>query len=144
MLRCKKALFAFPILAVVLATGAPAFGGVGVNLNINLGPPPVLVSPPPDLVLIPDLGIYFIPGISADVFYFDGWWWAPRGPRWYRADSPRGPWIVTDIRGVPRPLFRVPHDYRAVYGRREHIPYGQWKKDHGDHWGGRRHGRRGD
>ncbi len=146
MMRHARALFAFPILAAFLASGAPAFagGGLGVNLNINLGPPPVLVSPPPDVVLIPGTGVYFVPGISADVFFFDGFWWSPRGPRWYRAESPRGPWIVMESWAVPGPLFRVPRDYRAVYRHERHIPYGQWRKEHGDHWGEGRHGRRGD
>ncbi len=145
MLRAK-ALFAFPILAAFLALGGPAVAraGVGVNLNTNLGPPPVVVSPPSDLVLIPGTGVYFVPEISADVFFYDGFWWAPRGPGWYRAESPRGPWIIMDSRAVPPPLFRVPRDYRVVYRHERHIPYGQWKKEHGDHWGERRHGHRDD
>ncbi len=145
MMRHARALFAFPILAAFLASGVPASAGtgLGVNLNINLGPPPVLVSPPTDLVLIPDTGIYFIPAISADVFFYGGYWWAPRGPRWYRAQSPGGPWIIIESRAVPRPLFGIPRNYRAVYGRAEHIPYGQWKKEHGNHWDEGRHGHRG-
>ncbi|MGE5190531.1 MAG: hypothetical protein ACM3NF_10780 [Gemmatimonadota bacterium] len=145
MIHRARALFAFPLLAAVFVLGAPgdARSDVGVNLNINLGPPPVIESPPADLVLMPGIGVYFIPGISADIFFYDGYWWAPRGPRWYRAQSPRGPWAIARSRAVPPPLFRVPRDYRAVYGRERHVPYGQWKKEHGDHWGGRGHGRRG-
>ncbi len=145
-MRQAKALFAFPILAAFLASGVPALAGtgLGVNLNINLGPPPVLVSPPADLVLIPDTGIYFVPGISADIFFYDAFWWAPRGPRWYRAESPRGPWIVVGSRAVPGPLFRIPRDYRVAYRHERHVPYGQWKREHGDHRGGGKHGRRGD
>ncbi len=146
MLRLVRALFAFPIMAVFLASGVPAFGAtdIGVNLNINLGPPPVLVAPPPELVLIPETGVYFIPDAGADIFFYSGFWWAPRGPNWYRADSPRGPWIIMEVRSVPPPLIRVPRDYRVVYGRAERIPYGQWKKDHGDHWGKKKHGHRDD
>lgn len=146
MMRHAKLLLAFPVLAAFLASGVPdqARAEVGVNLNLNLGPPPVIVSPPAELVLIPEIGVYFVPGISADVFFYDGYWWAPRGPGWYRAESPRGPWHVTSARAVPRPLLRVPRDYRTVYVRERHIPYGQWKKEHGDHWRGRGHGRRGD
>lgn len=143
MKRRTSALFAFPILAAFLASGTPASGGAdfGVNLNINVGPPPVIVSPPPELVLIPETGVYFIPDAGADIFFFGGYWWAPRGPAWYRANSPRGPWIIAEVRAVPQPLLRIPRDYRVVYGRAEHIPYGQWKKKHGDHWGERKHGR---
>ena len=144
MMRHARAVFAIPALAAFLAFGAPAHArsNVGVNLNINLGPPPVLVSPPPDLLLIPQTGIYFIPGISADIFFFDGSWWAPRGPKWYRAHSPRGPWVIADVRHVPGPLYRVPRDYRTVYMREKHIPYGQWKKRHGDHWADHRRERK--
>jgi hypothetical protein len=146
MMRHAKALFAVPVLAAILASGAPAHArsNVGVNFNIHLGPPPVLVSPPPELVLIPRTGIYFIPGISADIFFYDGHWWAPRGPKWYRAHSPRGPWVITGVRSVPGPLFRVPRDYRTAYVREKHVPYGQWKKRHGDHWAGHRGDRKHD
>lgn len=146
MWRYGKALFAFPILAAFLAYGSPAFArsDVGVNLNINLGPPPVLVAPPSDLVLIPGTGVYYVPGVSADIFYCDGYWWAPRGPGWYRAYAPNGPWVVIEARAVPRPLFRVPRDYRVVYRHEERIPYGQWKKEHRGGRGDRHHGRRWD
>lgn len=145
MMRHARSLLAVPILAAFLASGAPAPAGaeVGVNFNVHLGPPPVLVAPPADLVLIPGTSIYFIPGISADIFFYDGYWWAPRGPQWYRAYSPRGPWVVRHVRAVPGPLYRVPRDYRVVYGRAKHIPYGHWKKRHGDHWAERRHDRDG-
>ncbi len=146
MMRYARALFAFPILAAFLASGTPAFArsDFGVNLNVNLGPPPVLVAPPPELVLIPGSGVYFIPSVSADIFFYDGYWWSPRGPRWYRSQSPNGPWIIIESRFIPRPVYRVPRDYRVVYRHERHIPYGQWKKEHGDHWGGRNHGHRGD
>ncbi len=146
MMRHARVLFAFPILAAFLALGAPtsAGAGVGVNFNINVGPPPVFVEPPADLVLIPGTGVYFVPGFSADIFFFDGFWWAPRGPAWYRAGSPRGPWIVAEPRFVPRPLFRVPRNYRARFEHERHVPYGQWRREHGDHWSERTHGRRGD
>ncbi len=142
MLRYGKALLAFPILLAVLASGSPAFARseFGVNLNINLGPPPVLVAPPEDLVLIPGTAVYFIPGVSADIFFFDGYWWAPRGPGWYRAYSPNGPWVIVDARVVPGPLFRIPRDYRVVYRHERHIPYGRWEREHGRHWDGREHG----
>ncbi len=146
MMHRWKALFAFPILAAVLASGAPAsaHSDFGVNLNINLGPPPVYAAPPSELVLIPGTGIYFVPGVSADIFFYDGYWWSPRGPRWYRGYSPRGPWYAIGPRVVPGPLYRVPRDYRVVYGREERIPYRRWEREHGHRGDGFRHGRRGD
>ncbi|HZW37471.1 MAG TPA: hypothetical protein VFF01_11050, partial [Candidatus Deferrimicrobiaceae bacterium] len=78
-----------------------------MNLNINLGPP-VIVSPPSEVALIPGSAIYFVPGVSVDLFFYDGYWWSPRGSRWYRAYEPNGPWVVVEHRYVPAPLFRVP------------------------------------
>ncbi len=147
-MRNINRLYAVPILAAflyVLHAGTPAYGrsDVGVNLNVNLGPPPVIGSPPSELVLIPGTGIYFIPDREADIFFYGGYWWAPRGPRWYRAYAPHGPWVIVRRRSIPAPLFRVPHDYRVVYRGGERIPYGQWKKMHHGHRRDDRHDRDG-
>lgn len=111
-----------------------------VQLNINLGPPPVVVSEPPSVVLVPGTGVYFLPDVNFDVFFFGGYWWSPRGDRWYRAPAYNGPWSGVSRRVVPAPVFRVPHDYRRVYYRERHIPYGQWKQERREHGRGRERG----
>lgn len=110
-----------------------------VRVNVNIGPPPIAVREPPAVVLIPRSQVYFVPEVDYDVFFYNGYWWSPRGDRWYRAGTYEGPWRVVPRRIVPPPVYRVPRDYRRVYMHERHIPYGHWKKEHRDR--GRRGGR---
>ncbi len=99
-----------------------------VNVNINFSPPPVVVAEPPAVVMVPHSQVYFVPDPHVDVFFYGGFWWSPRGEVWYRAKAYNGPWIVVDRYYVPAPIHHVPRDYRVIYERERHIPYGQWKK----------------
>lgn len=121
------------LLGALLTCGAPgvATAGVNVGIGINLGPPPIVVAAPPEVVMVPGSQVYFVPGVDFDVFFYNGYWWSPRGDRWYRARAYNGPWGIVNRRFVPRPVFGVPHDYRRMYGRERHIPYGEWRGGHG-------------
>lgn len=101
-----------------------------LNVNINLGPPPIVVSEPPHIVMIPQTGIYYVPNVSYDVFFYNGFWWSPRGDRWYRASQYKGPWGAVEHAYVPAHLLKVPKNYRVVYKKEKFINYGQWKKQH--------------
>lgn len=120
------------LLGALLVSGAPneAAAGVDVGVNINIGPPPIVVPEPPALVLVPRTQVYFVPGVEFDVFFHNGFWWSHRGEHWYRSRAYNGPWKTIGRRYVPAPVVRVPRDYRNVYVRERHIPYGQWKKEH--------------
>ncbi len=126
------------LLGALLACGAPkeVAAGVDVGVNVNLGPPPVVVAEPPAMVMVPNTSVYFVPEANFDVFFYNGYWWSPRGGRWYRSGAYNGPWKHMDRRFVPRPVFRVPHDYRHVYARERHIPYREWRDHHGGGHGG--------
>ncbi|MBI5604771.1 MAG: hypothetical protein HY879_15640 [Deltaproteobacteria bacterium] len=100
-----------------------------VQVNINLGPPPIVVAEPPELVLIPGSQIYFVPHPEIDIFFYNNYWWSPRGSRWYRARAYKGPWVIVTRRYIPAPVYRVPREYRVIYERERRIPYGQWKKE---------------
>ena len=110
---------------------------------VVVAPQPVYVEEPPEMVFIPRSNVYFVPGVSVDIFFYDNRWWNRRGDRWYRARAYNGPWTAVGPRHVPRAVYRVPADYRTVYVREKRIPYGQWKKAHGKHRGGK-HGRHDD
>jgi len=101
-----------------------------VNLNINIGSPPVVVAEPAEVVLIPGSGVYFVVDTGPDLFFHAGFWWSPRGDRWYRSRVYNGPWVVVEHRIVPLQVIRVPRDYRGRYKKAKHVPYGQWKKSH--------------
>ena len=123
----------YGVLALTAVLGALlALGGTKavaeLNVNINFGPPPVIVAEPPAVVMIPRSQVYFVPDPQIDIFFHAGYWWSPRGDRWYRARAYDGPWVIVERRYVPAPVYRVPKDYRVVYEREKHIPYGQWKK----------------
>jgi len=134
------------LLGALLACGVPkeASAGVDVGVSVNIGPPPIVVAEPPEVVLVPRSQVYFVPGLEFDVFFHNGYWWSPRGDRWYRARAYNGPWRVIHRRHVPGAVIRVPHDYRRVYGRERHIPYREWQGRHGrgEHREMREHDRR--
>lgn len=118
------------VLVILFLTGSPALAPAEVNVNINLGPPAVVVAEPSAVVLVPGVEVYFIPDVDVDLFFHAGFWWSPRGDRWYRSRAHNGPWVMVERRIVPRQVVRVPRDYRVRYARAKHIPYGQWKKAH--------------
>lgn len=120
----------FAILAVLVLAGVPAAARGEVNLNINIGAPPVVVAEPAAVAMIPGIGVYFVPDSDPDLFFYAGFWWSPRGDRWYRSRASRGPWVVVERRVVPVEVVRVPRDYRVRYAKARHVPYGQWKKTH--------------
>ena len=115
-------------LLLALAPTPHAFAGA--QININIGPPPIVVAAPPAVVLIPGSEIYFVPHPEIDVFFYGGYWWSPRGAAWYRAGAYNGPWAVVEHRFVPHAVIGVPRNYRTAYNKEPPIPYGQWKKQH--------------
>ncbi len=143
MKKVMNKVWAAAVLAgALLVAGTPRPASAEVSVNINLGPPPIVIAEPPELVLVPDLQVYFVPHPEIDVFFHDGYWWSPRGNTWYRARAYNGPWGVVERRHIPAAVARMPHDYRGRYEKERHIPYGQWKKQ-GGHPGGKKqkHGR---
>ncbi len=124
-------------LGVLALLGQEQVRSADVRVNVNIGPPPIVVPAPPAVVLIPGSAVYFVPHPEIDVFFHGGYWWSPRGPHWYRAGAYNGPWAVVEHRLVPHPVIGVPKGYRSAYKKEPHIPYGQWKKQHeqqtGDH-----------
>ncbi|MBI1921887.1 MAG: hypothetical protein HYS23_12495 [Geobacter sp.] len=104
---------------------------VSVGVNVNIGPPPITIAAPPAVVLMPSIGVYFVPGLEFDVFFYNGYWWSPRGGVWYRAKGYNGPWGVVNKRYVPGPVVRVPGDYRTKFANERHVPYKEWKEKGG-------------
>lgn len=123
--------FGLVLIFTFLIIGPVGTAQAEVNVNINIGPPPIVVSEPPTVVMMPQSGIYFVPGYSFDVFFYNGYWWSPRGDRWYRAGQYNGPWGIVQRNYVPEPLFSVPKNYRAVYKNERPINYKQWKNNYG-------------
>jgi len=117
------------ILSLLVALGAKK-ARAEVSVNINLGPPPIVVAEPPEMVIVPGSNVYFVPDPHIDVFFYGGFWWSPRGDRWYRARAYKGPWVHMAPSAVPRSVIYMPRDYRTRYLHERRVPYGHWKREH--------------
>jgi hypothetical protein len=125
--RIFRCLLAGAAIAAAMGFSEPARAEVSVNINLG---PPVVIAEPPHLVLVPQSQVYFSPDPQVDIFFYGGYWWSPRGDRWYRATEHNGPWGVIERSRVPQEVIVVPRDYRTRFEREKPIPYGQWKKQH--------------
>jgi hypothetical protein len=82
-------------------------------LAANPPPPPAYAIPaPPQVVPVPGSYVYFVPGISADVLFYRGYWYRPHAGHWYRAVSYNGPWAYIIPGVVPGPVIGLPPDFR--------------------------------
>jgi len=122
------------MVLVSLLVAAAVLGGTGaaqagVNVNVNIGPPPIVAAEPPGMVWVPQTQVFFVPDPQLNIFFYSGYYWCPRGDRWYRSRAYNGPWGVVPGRMVPRAVIYMPPDYRTRYGHEQHMPYGQWKKE---------------
>ena len=116
------------ITAGIYPVGVTVEAAVKVNVEVNLGPPVIMVDEPPEIVFVPGLGIYFVPNLEMEIFFYRGFWWSRRGNYWYSSRYYRSGWKIASDREVPGPVFRVPRDYRERFGRERHIRYQDWKK----------------
>jgi len=128
-----KYKYLFPIAAFLLLSAWGAGDArAGVSVNINIGPPPIVVAAPPEVVMVPESRVYFVPDPQIDIFFYAGYWWSPRGDRWYRGRAYNGPWVHMAPSAVPRSVIYMPRDYRTRYAHGQRYPYGQWKQEHPD------------
>jgi hypothetical protein len=97
------------------ATDGPA--RAEVNLNINIGVPPVVVVPaPPTMVFLAEPGVYVAVGVSYDIFFFSSRYYYFHDGRWFWAPGYGGPWIFVEFQSLPPGLrkFKIKqlHQYR--------------------------------
>ncbi|HZP39865.1 MAG TPA: hypothetical protein VFE48_25615 [Methylomirabilota bacterium] len=115
-------------LLVLLAAASTAQAQVQVHVDIGFHLPA-----PPRLVVVPQVPVVkYVPvaDTPANIFFYDGQYWAFQGNGWYVSRGYNGPWIVVAPQFVPRPLLIVPVQYY-------HVPPGHWKKwnrAHAPHW----------
>ena len=133
----KVALLAAVLLTMVLAY-RPAQAGVDVGVGVSVGLPVFTFSAAPQLAVIPGTYAYYVPGVSAEVVFYQGRWYRPWGGRWYHGRGYNGPWVVAGAGFVPAPLLRLPRGYRnaVVYERisydHVHRNWRTWERDR--HW----------
>ncbi len=127
------------ILFIVIMTLAfvsyPSVGITRVDIDVNITPPPLVISEPPAVIVIPGTYIYFYPEAGEDFFFCGGFWYRPYRTHWYRSGSYAGPWVRIAPARVPYGLRHLPRDFRAMSGYRR-IPYAElhrnwktWERD---------------
>jgi hypothetical protein len=111
----------------LVSIGNPA--GVEARVEVNIVLPPLVISSPPEVVVIPGTYAYFVPGVEVDIFFYHGYWYRPYSGYWFRASAYNGPWGRIAVSRVPRVLVNVPPDFRHIPPGHQRIPYGQLKKN---------------
>ncbi len=109
-----------------------------VNIGAGMNPPPLSINEPPEMAVIPGTYVYFDPDVSADLFFYDGYWYWPYEGYWYGSSGYNGPWVSIPGDRVPDVLLRLPSDYRA--GLYPHVSYSELRRNWGvwhrnEYWG---------
>ncbi|NOY86451.1 MAG: hypothetical protein GXP52_04025 [Deltaproteobacteria bacterium] len=91
-------------------------------------PPKVRYRHPTHMYRVPNLNVYIIPGISADIVFYNGGWYNRYKGVWYMGPHYSGPWAYLEESKVPRKLWELGPDYRKDMKRYERVPYGAWKR----------------
>jgi len=116
-------------LALLLAASlCPALASAQVDLQIHLGLP---VAPP---LVVVQPGIQVVPAFEEEVFFHRGWYWARRGPSWYRARSPQVAFAYVEPRLVPAPLVRLPPGHYRQYRAGERHAWKEQEKAERKAW----------
>ena len=73
------------------------FPGSGISkVSVQINIPPLVISAPPVVAVIPGTYVYFSPEVEVDLFFYGGYWYRPYRGGWYRAYSYDGPWVHID------------------------------------------------
>lgn len=118
----KKALFGAALLALLALMTQPSTAAIDIHVSIPL-PPMITFHAPPEVVVIPETYVYFVPDIEEEIFFYDGWWWRPWQGRWYRSRRYDSGWVY---------YKRVPSFYPKIHsGWRNDYRDRRWK---GHYW----------
>jgi hypothetical protein len=118
--KMKKLLLATSLLALIFVVPIPTMAEVNIGIGISL-PPPIVFEAPPDVIAMPETtGVYVVPDINADLYFWNGFWWRPWEGRWYRSAYYDRGWAYYD--NVPSFYLDVDTHWRDYY--RNHNWYG--------------------
>ena len=84
-----------------------------MNIVFSL-PPPFVFESAPDVIVMPDTnGVYVVPDVDEELFFWNGWWWRSWEGRWYRSRSYNRSW--TYYRNVPSFYYDLDPGWRGYY-----------------------------
>lgn len=113
-----------PVVTPPPARPGPGPGGSDVPPAINA----YRYNQPRIMYRLPSFGVYYIPKVRDDIFYFEGRWYTRARGAWYVGEGFNGPWTGLRNRKVPKQLQNLPTDFKA---RKDElgtkvVPYGYW------------------
>lgn len=130
--------------AVILATTGLVNEGHarGPNIGIGIGigipvpvMPTIVISGPPELVVVPGTDIYVAPDVEGDILFYQGFWWRLFDGRWYRSPYYDRGWVYMDRGRVPRSFYGYHPGFRHEYRGYQRVHYDDVHR----HWNDRRH-----
>jgi hypothetical protein len=127
-----------PRVLILAATASILWSGTAataqdIKVNIGLGVPPIVLTAPPQLVVVPGTSVSYAPDVPANLFFYKGRYYTVANSVWSMAPAYHGPWAVIQIGQIPAPVVAVPVEYYK-------IPPGQLKKQGPPPWAGQGHG----
>ena len=116
------------LLVITVACTQPANAQISIGINLTVFP---------NLVIVPGYPVYYAPTVTADYFFYDGFYWVfnVEDGQWYSSSWYNGPWVFVEPVYVPQPILVIPFRYYRV----RPAYWGGWAYDApprwGQHWG---------
>jgi hypothetical protein len=126
--------------AVALAFSlAASLAAAAVDVSVQIAVPgaSIGIHTPryPAFVQVPYYPVYYAPQQQANLFFYDGLYWAYQRDHWYASTWYDGPWRPVGAQAVPLYVLRVP----VRYYRDPPNHFRSWQRDApprwGEHWG---------
>ncbi len=109
----KKLLLGLIFLSLAIVVPVSAIAGVNISIGFPL-PPPIVFEAPPSVIVMPDTsGVYVVPDVEFDLFFWNGWWWRPWEGGWYRSHYYNRGWRYYN--NVPSFYYDVDPGWRGYY-----------------------------
>jgi hypothetical protein len=132
-----RQMFLGSVMAVAALVGSASTGhaGASVDFGIHLGSPPQFMP-------VPETPVSYAPTVGANLFLYDGQFFAFRGGVWFAGPGYQGPWSEVRPEYVPRPILAVPvgyyHERPREWAHWRHEAPPRWNSTWGRHWEERR------
>lgn len=110
-------------IAAVAGSAGTGHAGVSVDLGIHLGAPPQFEQ-------VPETPVSYAPSVGANLFLYDGQYFAFKGGVWLASPGYQGPWSEVPPQYVPRPILAVPVRYYHERPRE----WSQWHREAAPRW----------
>lgn len=131
----RRTFIALAIMGAMAFAAPPSHAEVGVDVRIGTPPPPppappgppaIVVEEPPEMVYMPEAGVYVAIGTPYDLYFVSGRYYYYTGGFWYVSSyGYGGPWVRVVYGRLPWGLRRYRVDRFHEFRER------QWGEYHG-------------